>query len=81
MKKPFQLVEVDRLGYIRRDQCIIFVNLGDAVHLNGELYWDAISLEVSGKSNGFRSAPAVSVNDDAGILLLAGCEESVVVRV
>jgi hypothetical protein len=81
MKKPFRLVEVDSLGYVCRDQCVILVNLGDAVHLDGELYWDAISFQVSGKSNGFRPAPAMTVNDDAGILLFLVRESAVMVRI
>ena len=72
VEKSVRLVEIGGLGYIRRDDRIILVNLGDAIHLNGEQHWDAILLQFTRQSDGFRAAPAMPVNDDASILFLVG---------
>ena len=72
VEKSIWLVEIRGLGYVRRDDRIILVNLRDTIHLNGEQHRDAILLQFTCQGDGFRAAPAMPVNDDAAILFLVG---------
>lgn len=72
VQKAVQLIEICGLGYVRGNDLIILAGLGDTVHLNGEQNRNTLSSQFSRQRNGFRSAPAVSVQDDAGALLFFG---------
>src|ERR1700733_1158897 len=67
VQKAVQLIEIRGLGYIGGNDLIILAGLGDTVHLNGEQHWNTFSFEFSRQHNGFRGAPAMSIEDDAGI--------------
>ena len=76
-----RLIEIDGLNYIPRDDGIILMDLSDTIHLNGEEHGDAISFQFARQGNGFRAAPAMTVNDNVGVLFLVGCQSSIMVRV
>ena len=66
------LIKIYRLSYIGRDYLVILADLGDAIHLNGEQDGDAVFFQLSRQRYSLRSAPAMSKDDDAGILFLFG---------
>src|SRR5580692_6545002 len=72
VQKTIQLIEICSLGYIGGNDRIILAGLTDTVHLNGEQYRNAFSFQFSRQCNYFRSSPAMSVEDDAGVLLFLG---------
>jgi len=58
--KSVGLEGIGGLGYVDGDEPIIVVNLGNAIHLNGEEHRDAIVFQFACNGDGFRCAPAVS---------------------
>ncbi len=66
------LKEIHGLGHVGGDQGVILVVLGDAIHLDSEENGNAVSVEPAGQGDGFRSAPTVTVEDDASLLLFFG---------
>ena len=70
--EAIRLIEIYRLRYVCGNDLIILARLGDAIHLNCEQHRNAIPLKFSRQRNGLGSTPAMSVKDDAGILLFFG---------
>ena len=68
MHDSIRLVEIYRLPYIGGNKVIVLPDLGDAVDLNGEENRDAILLEFPRQRDCLRSTPAVSEDDNAGVL-------------
>src|ERR1700732_2293204 len=68
VEKPVRLIEIGSSGYVRGDDSIIVANR-NAIHLHGEQHRDAVVLQVTCQVDRFRTAPAVSVNDDVGMRL------------
>ncbi len=69
-----RLIEICGLGYVGGNELIILAGLRDAIHLNREQYRNAFFFERSRQRNGLGSAPAVSIQDDAGVPLFFGRE-------
>ncbi len=66
------LVEIDRLSHVGGNHGVILADLGHAIHLDGEQHGNAIPLQLARQGYGFRRAPAMAKDDDAGILLFFG---------
>ena len=81
VQKSVGLVEISGPGHVRGDDCIIFAKHRNAIHLNRQEHGDAIFFEAPCHGEGRGAAPAVSVNDDAGILFLVRGQSPVVVRI
>jgi len=65
-----RLIEIDRLGHVGWNDRVVLVNLRNAIHLDGKEHGDTVFFQFFGQRDGFRAAPAHSVNDDAGAVLL-----------
>ena len=62
------LVEIDRLPYVGGNHGIVLSDLGHAIHLNGEQDGNTVALQLARQGYSFRCAPAMSEDDDAGLL-------------
>ena len=67
MEKPFRLIEINGLGHIGGNDGVILVHFGHTIQLDSEKDGHTVSSQSSRKRDGFRSAPAMSVEDDAGL--------------
>ena len=65
-----RLIEIDGLGHVGWNDCVVLANLRNAIHLDGKEHGDTVFFQFFGQRDGFRAAPAHSVNDDAGAVLL-----------
>ena len=72
VQKAIQLIEICSLGYVSGNDPIILAGLGDTIDLNGEQHRNAFFFQFSRQRNRLRSAPAMSVEDDAGVPLFFG---------
>src|ERR1019366_917840 len=75
VQKAIQLIEICRLGYIGGNDLVVLAALSDTIHLNGKQYRKAVSFQFPRQRDDFGGAPAVSVEDNAGIPLLFGRED------
>jgi hypothetical protein len=81
VEEPVWLIEIDGLGHVRRDDRVSLADFRDAVHLDCEQYRDAFFAKLPRQRDSFRGAPAMSVEEDAGVLLLCGRQFSIPVAV
>lgn len=81
MKHTVELIEIHGLGDIGGDEGVIFAHFRDAIDLDSQYHGDAVFFELAGEFDGFRSAPAVAKNNDAGVLFFFGRELSIIVGV
>jgi len=81
VERAVRLIKIGGLGDIGGDERVILAALSDAIHLDGEEDGNAVFFEQAGEVHGFRSAPAMPIDDDAGVSLLRRGERSVIVRV
>ena len=76
-----RLVKIDGLTHIRGNYGVVLSDFGDAVDLNGQENWNAILFKLARQHDSFRSAPAMSEDDDAGILFFSRRKRAIVVSV
>ena len=69
MKESIGLVEIDGVSNIDGDYRIVLPRLCNTVHLDRQQNRDPVRLQLPRQGDRFRPAPAMSINDDAGILL------------
>jgi len=81
VESAVRLVEIRRGRNVGGDQFVILADLGNAIHLDGKENRDAIFIQLSREHQRFRSAPAHSVDNDAGVLLFFGRECCIMVGV
>jgi len=72
VEHAIELIKIDGLGDVGRDHRVIFADFGDAIDLDSEDHRYAVLFELTGEFDGFRGAPTVSKNNDAGVLLFLG---------
>jgi hypothetical protein len=70
--EAIRLIKIRGRRYIGGNDLIVLERLGDAIDLNGEQHRNAVSSQFARQRDRFGSSPAVSVEDDAGILLFLG---------
>ena len=72
VQHSIELKKIDGLGDIGGDYGVIFADLGDAIDLDSEDYGNAVFFQLTRKFDGFRGAPTVAKNNDAGVLFFFG---------
>src|SRR5713226_4737677 len=70
MQQSACLIEVDRIGHIRRNHLIIVAWFGDAINLDGKQNWNFFLLQLARQRNHGSTAPAVSKQDNVCTTLL-----------
>jgi len=71
-KESVRLIKIGGLGDIGGNRDVISAGCAGAVYLNSEQHRDAILFQCARQIDCFRPAPAMSVNNNSGILLLFG---------
>src|SRR6266498_834163 len=64
MQQSARLVEVDRIGHIRRNHSIIVAWFCDAINLDGKQNWNFFLLQFARQRDDSSTAPAVSKEDN-----------------
>lgn len=81
MRGSIGLIKIGSLSHVRRNNAIILSKLPDAIDLDGQKHWNAIGIQFARQVDGFRTSPAVAVENDAGILFFFCCQPSFMVSI
>jgi hypothetical protein len=81
VEEAVKLVEIHRLGDVRRNYRIVLAEFGDTIDLDREEDWDAVLSKLARELDRLRGAPTVAEDNDAGVLLLLGRQIAVAIDV
>lgn len=81
MKKAVQLIEVDGLGYIRRDARVSLSDLRYAIYKDGQQDGNLIVLKLPGHRDSLGRSPAMPVDNDARMLLFRRADDPIMIYV